>query len=105
MLMIEEAKRKQPHLELSHAVRSALRESATNEQMMSVASRLVALTNLLLLRPELQRSATDVGAIVDLPVLKVAAHAPLFQASRPALLMFELGSFLAVLSEESPPTA
>jgi len=101
ILTVYNAKAKNPTFDIRQAVRAGLGDAAPTELMVTVGSRLIALTNLLLLQPELQQRPTDDGSVVHVGILRAAARAPLFPTSRPALLIFNLDSFLAVLAEES----
>lgn len=101
ILTVYHAKAKNPTFDIRQAVRAGLGDAAPTEQMVAVGSRLIALTNLLLLQPELQQRPTDDGSVVHVSILRAAARAPLFPTERPALLLFDLDSFLAVLAEES----
>ena len=103
--MVEHAARDQPTPDIRLAVRAAIGSTATREEMVSVASRLVALTNILAnpeLRPWLAESGKN-QSTVNMAVLKAAACAPLFQTERPADLTFDMETFKSILIEESPP--
>jgi hypothetical protein len=104
ILAVQHAKSRNPHYDIRQAVYAAMGD-ATVEEKMSVAARLIALSNLLLLQPELQSKPTETGSVVHVSVMRAAARAPLLPTERPALLLFELDSFLKVLAEESDPSA
>lgn len=106
ILMVDHAKRGEPNLDLSQAVQTAIGSTATNEEMVSAASRLVALTDILVANPELKPWLIESGRVqstVDVAVLKAAARAPLFRAQFPADLVFDLETFKTVLREEGQP--
>lgn len=92
-------------MDVRQAVRTAMGSTATREEMVSAASRMVALTNILV-SPVLKRWICESGkdqSTVDMAVLRVAARAPLFQTQRPADLAFDTEMFESFLLEESQP--
>jgi hypothetical protein len=106
ILMANHASRGQPNLDLGQAARTAIGSTATREEMLRVAARVVALTNILIANPELKPWLIESGrdqSTVDIAVLKAAARAPLFQTQFPTDLAFDLEKFKAILLEESQP--
>jgi hypothetical protein len=105
MLMVNHTKSRQPELDLGQAVRAAIGSTVTREEMLSVASRLLALSNIRAhpeLRPWLVESGKD-QSTGDVAILKAAARAPLLQTQFPADLAFDLNTFKAILLEEGRP--
>jgi hypothetical protein len=60
LLMVNHVKRDQPHLDIGQATRAPIGSTAARGELLSVASRLVALTNILAI-PELKPWLSESG--------------------------------------------
>lgn len=101
--MVYHAKEKNPHFDLRQAVRAALADNASLEEMVSVGARLIALQNMIVANPSLS-SRTDASGKarpVHVAVLRAAARAPLETSVLVNELCFDAAAFNAVLKEES----
>lgn len=106
ILMVQHAKTRQPELNIGQAVKIGLGGVATHEEMVSAGTRLVALTNFLLTKPDLRPWLSDSEIDFtngDIILLKAAARAPLKRTKFGNDVIFEEASFKAILLDESPP--
>lgn len=105
-IMVNRVKSDRRELDVGQAVRAAIGSTATRDEMLSVASRLVALTKILSnpdLKPWISKWGGD-HASVNIAILKAAARAPLAQPEKYVNdLAFDVEGFKDILSEESPP--
>ncbi len=102
--MVNRVKSDRPELDVFQAVRAAIGSTATRAELISVGSRLVALTNVLKnpdLKPWISSSGAD-RASVHISILKAAARAPLPQPEFANELAFDIDGFIDILREEPP---
>lgn len=104
LIMVNRVKSDRRELDVGQAVRAAIGSNATHSELLSVASRLVALTNILQ-NPDLKPWTSKWGgdhASVDIAILKAAARAPLVQPEYADDLAFDVEGFKDILHEEFP---
>jgi len=101
--MVYHVKDKNPHFDLRQAVRAALADNASLEEMLSVGARLVALQNIIAANPPLRSGTHATGKLptIHVAVLRAAARAPLERSVLVNELCFDAEAFNAVFKEES----
>jgi hypothetical protein len=101
--MVLHAKDKNPHFDLRQAVRAALADSASLEEIMSVGARLIALQNMIAANPSLLSGTNASGKLpaIHVALLRAAARTPLEKSVLVNELCFDAAAFDAVLKEES----
>lgn len=101
--MVYHAKEKNPHFDLRQAVRAALADNASLDEMVSVGARLIALQNMITANPSLSTRTDASGKVrpIHVAVLRAAARAPLEPSVLVNELCFDVAVFNAVLKEES----